>query len=183
MQQNDLWVFGYGSLLWRPGFEYVERRVATLQGFNRSFCMSSVHYRGTHAAPGLVLALDPDQSGECHGVGFKVAPDLADDTMAYLRERELISSAYVEQRHAITFQDGAVAEAVCYVMDQSHEQYFGGLSLEAQAAIIAQAVGSAGPNDEYLFNTVAHLVELGISDPDLEHLVKLVGETKLDVTS
>ena len=179
MQQNELWVFGYGSLLWRPGFEYVERRVATLLGFNRSFCMSSVHYRGTHAAPGLVLALDPDQSGKCQGVGFKVVPEMADETMAYLRERELISSAYVEQRHAITFNDGVKADAVCYVMDQSHEQYVGGLSLSAQATIIAHAVGPAGPNDEYLFNTVTHLVELGISDPDLEHLVELVSKKKV----
>ncbi|MCK4860522.1 MAG: gamma-glutamylcyclotransferase [Rhodobacteraceae bacterium] len=174
MQQNDLWVFGYGSLLWRPGFEFVERRVATLRGFNRSFCMSSVHYRGTHADPGLVLALDPDLKGECHGVGFRVAPELAADTMAYLRERELISSAYVEQTHSITFHGGGMTEAVCYVMDQSHEQYVGGLSIEEQAGIIAKATGSAGPNDEYLFNTVAHLVELGISDPDLERLVTLV---------
>lgn len=177
MQQNDLWIFGYGSLLWRPGFEYVERRVATLRGYNRSFCMSSIHYRGTHEVPGLVLALDPDHSGECHGVGFKVAPELAEETMAYLRERELISSAYVEKVHEITFKDGEMAEAVCYVMDQSHVQYSGGLSLEEQAIIIAKAVGSAGPNDEYLFNTVTHLVELGISDPDLEHLVKLVTKT------
>jgi cation transport protein ChaC len=174
MQQNDLWVFGYGSLLWRPGFEYVERRVATLRGFNRSFCMSSIHYRGTHADPGLVLALDPDHKGECHGVGFRVAPDLAADTMAYLRERELISSAYVEQTHPISFHGGGKAEAVCYVMDQSHEQYVGGMSIEEQAVIIAKATGSAGPNDEYLFNTVAHLMELGISDPELERLTALV---------
>ena len=178
MQQNDLWVFGYGSLLWRPGFAYVERRVATLRGFTRSFCMSSVHYRGTHADPGLVLALDPDHSGECRGVGFRVAPDLADDTMAYLRERELISSAYMEQRHPIAFHNGGEAEAVCYVMDQSHDQYQGGLSIEEQATIIAKATGSAGPNDEYLFNTVAHLVELEISDPELERLMVLVHEAR-----
>ena len=174
MQQNDLWVFGYGSLLWRPGFEYVERRVATLRGFNRSFCMSSIHYRGTSVIPGLVLALDADQQGECHGVGFRVAPDMAEDTMAYLRERELISSAYVEQIHSIAFHKGGAADAVCYVMDPSHEQYVGGLSIEEQAVIIAKAKGSAGPNDEYLFNTVAHLVELGISDPELERLMTLV---------
>lgn len=174
MQQNDLWVFGYGSLLWRPGFEYVERRVATLRGFNRSFCMSSVHYRGTHANPGLVLALDPDHQGECHGVGFRVAADLAADTMAYLRERELISSAYVEQTHSIAIHGGGEVEAICYVMDQTHAQYVGGISIEEQAVIIAKATGSAGPNDEYLFNTVAHLAELGISDPELERLVALV---------
>ena len=174
MQQNDLWVFGYGSLLWRTGFEYLECRVATLRGFNRSFCLTSIHYRGTSDAPGLVLALDPDHRGECHGVGFRVAADLAADTMAYLRERELVSSAYIEQTHPITFHGGGVADAVCYVIDQSHEQYAGGLSIEAQAVIIAKAAGSAGPNDEYLFNTAEHLTELGISDPELERLVALV---------
>lgn len=174
MHQNDLWVFGYGSLLWRPGFAFEERRVATLRGFNRSFCMSSVHYRGTETAPGLVLALDPHDIGECHGVGFRVAADAAADTMAYLRERELISSAYREERHQISFHKGGKAEAVCYVMDQSHTQYRGHLTIEQQAEIIADAVGSAGPNDEYLFNTVSHLVELGISDPELEKLVELV---------
>ena len=174
MQQNDLWIFGYGSLLWRPGFTYVEQRIATLRGVNRSFCMSSVHYRGTTEAPGLVLALDPDPVGECHGLGFRVAPEQADETLDYLRERELISSAYVEQRHSISFHDGGAAEAVCYVMDQSHAQYRGDLSIEEQAVIIADAAGSAGPNDEYLFNTVAHLTELGIADAELERLVALV---------
>jgi cation transport protein ChaC len=174
MQQNDLWVFGYGSLLWRPGFEYVERRVATLRGFNRSFCMRSIHYRGTQESPGLVLALDPHKTGECQGLGFRVGSELAAETMDYLRERELISSAYVEQTHPISLHEGDQVTAVCYVMDQSHDQYCGALSLETQAVIIARATGSAGPNDEYLFNTVEHLVELGISDPDLEKLVTLV---------
>lgn len=174
MQQQDFWVFGYGSLLWRPGFEYAERRLATLQGFSRSFCMSSVHYRGTAEAPGLVLALDADHVAECHGVGFRVLADQADEVLAYLRERELISSAYIEQRHKINFHEGGAAEAVCYVIDRTHEQYRGALSLVEQAEIIATAVGGAGPNVEYLVNTVAHLADLGIADTDLEHLAMLV---------
>lgn len=178
MQQNDLWVFGYGSLLWRTGFEYVDSKVATLRGFSRSFCMSSIHYRGTSDAPGLVLALDADKEAECQGVGFRVAPDLVQETMDYLRERELISLAYVEQTHEIDFQDGGSATAVCYVMDPAHPQYEGGLTLENQAAIIAVARGSAGPNDEYLFNTAAHLIELGILDPDMEYLSALVIQAK-----
>ena len=136
--------------------------------------MSSVHYRGTAESPGLVLALDPDPVGECHGLGFRVAPDHADETLDYLRERELISSAYIEQCHPISFHDGGKAKAVCYVMDQTHAQYRGDLSIEEQAVIIADAAGSAGPNDEYLFNTVTHLIELGISDTELERLVALV---------
>lgn len=174
MRQQGFWVFGYGSLLWKPGFVYEERRLASLSGFARSFCMRSIHHRGTDENPGLVLALDPDLSAVCHGVGFKVAEDIADETLAYLRERELVSSAYVEQRHDIEFHDGGHAEALCYVMDQSHVQYCGDLTLETQAEIIAKAVGGMGPNDEYLFNTVAQLHELGIADDDLDALAQMV---------
>lgn len=179
MQSSDFWVFGYGSLLWKPGFEFVERRLATLDGFSRSFCMSSIHYRGTESAPGLVLALDPEDGCECHGVGFRVAAEVAADVMAYLRARELISSAYLEQRHEIQFRDGGTAEAVCYVINRDHTQYVGGLSLTEQAAIISKASGSAGPNSDYLHNTVAHLGELGIADAELEQLATLVGEAAI----
>lgn len=174
MRQQGFWVFGYGSLLWKPGFEYEERRLATLGGFARSFCMRSIHHRGTDAEPGLVLALDPHAGAECHGVGFKVPDVQADQTLAYLRERELVSSAYVEQHHDIAFHDGGRAEALCYVMDQTHVQYCGGLSLATQAEIIAKAVGGMGRNDEYLFNTVAQLHELGIADDDLDALAQMV---------
>lgn len=174
MQDGEFWVFGYGSLLWKPGFEFVERRLATLHGFSRSFCMKSIHYRGTETDPGLVLALDPEDGCECHGLGFRVAEEIAADTLAYLRERELISSAYLEQRHEIRFRDGSAAKAVCYVINRDHVQYAGGLSLEAQADIIARAKGSAGPNTDYLHNTVAHLGELGIADLELEQLSAIV---------
>jgi cation transport protein ChaC len=98
----------------------------------------------------------------------------ADATLAYLRERELISSAYLEERHSVTLSHGASVEAVAYVVDTGHVQYCGGLPLETQAEIIARAVGGRGPNTEYLYNTVAHLAELGIADPDLEWLVARV---------
>ncbi len=173
---ESFWVFGYGSLLWRPGFEYVEKRVATLHGFHRSFCMTSLHYRGTEETPGLVLALDPAEGAICQGLGFLVAAEIADETLEYLRERELISYAYFEQNNKIEFNDGDSAEALCYIIDRGHEQYAGALELDRQADIIARASGSAGPNSEYLFNTFSHMQELGISDPDMEHLVKLVKE-------
>ena len=172
--ERDLWVFGYGSLLWKTGFEYAERRLATLHGFSRSFCMSSVHYRGTPEAPGLVLALDPDPDMACQGVAFRVEQKLADTTLAYLRERELISSAYVEQFHPVSFHSGGQADAVCYVINRDHPQYRGGLTLDQQADIIARAQGSTGKNWEYLLNTVAHLDEMQISDPDLTLLAEKV---------
>ncbi|WP_416916470.1 MAG: gamma-glutamylcyclotransferase [Roseicyclus sp.] len=171
---NDLWVFGYGSLLWDPGFPVAETRVARLLDWHRSFCMSSIHHRGTPEAPGLVLALDFKPGAVCHGIAFRVAAPHADDTLAYLRERELISSAYLETRQRVVFADGGAQEDVLtYVIDPAHEQYCT-LTLEEQAQIIARAVGGRGPNDAYLKNTALHLHELGLPDPDLDWLVARV---------
>lgn len=171
---NSLWVFGYGSLLWEPGFAYQERVQARLSGWHRSFCMRSIHHRGTVDRPGLVLALDKAEQGHCDGVAFAVAPADRDQTLIYLRERELVSSAYLEKILPISLTDGRTVEAVSYVIDPDHVQYCGGLGLAEQAAIIAQAVGGRGPNTEYLWNTAAHLAELGIADPDLDWLAERV---------
>ncbi|MDR9395184.1 gamma-glutamylcyclotransferase [Roseovarius sp. SYSU LYC5161] len=171
-----MWVFGYGSLVWNPGFEAAERVLATLPGYHRSFCMRSVHHRGTDADPGLVLALDAAGGAKCRGVGFSVPPERTDAVLGYLRERELISSAYLEQVLDIELDDGRRVEAVTYVVDPAHVQYCGGMPLEEQARIIARAHGGRGPNTEYLFNTAAHLGDLGISDDELDWLVRRVGE-------
>ena len=171
---DGFWVFGYGSLIWKPGFAFVERRRARLPGFRRAFCMASVHYRGTPEAPGLVLALDADTGAECGGVAYRVAAEAGEATLAYLRERELVSYAYREERHPVTVEGGAEVEAVCYVIDRAHPQYRGGLGLEDQAAVIARAVGPMGPNAEYLANTVEGLAALGIVDPELDRLHALV---------
>ncbi|MXU64258.1 gamma-glutamylcyclotransferase [Oceanomicrobium pacificus] len=171
---DGFWVFGYGSLIWRPGFAYAEREIALLTGYHRSFCMRSIHYRGTAEAPGLVLALDPEAGATCQGVAYRVAEPEAEAALAYLRARELVSDAYRETRAAVTLASGAEVEAVCYVMDTAHDQYAGRLPLEDQAEIICRAHGSAGPNHEYLSNTVASLEGLGISDPDLHRLRDLV---------
>ncbi len=162
----SLWVFGYASLLWNPGFDVAEQAQARLHGFARSFCMYSIHHRGTEEAPGLVLALDAQEGAFCDGLALRAAPGTEEATLAYLRERELISSAYLEQRLDVTLQDGRQIETVAYVIDPNHVQYCH-LSLEEQAQIIATATGGRGRNTEYLYNTAAHLTELGIPDPDL----------------
>jgi glutathione-specific gamma-glutamylcyclotransferase len=169
-----MWVFGYGSLLWNPGFPVAQRVVATLPGYARSFCMRSIHHRGTVTDPGLVLALDEHSGANCEGVAFAVAAGHEDKTLAMLRERELISSAYVEKNLTVNPVKGAPIVAVTYVIDADHVQYCGGLPLEEQAQIIANAVGGRGPNDEYLYNTTAHLAEIGLHDPDLEWLTSRV---------
>jgi len=169
-----MWVFGYGSLLWNPGFEYVETQLAHLPDYHRSFCMRSIHHRGTVADPGLVLALDYTQGARCDGMAFRVADACVDETLAYLRERELVSSAYLEKELDITLADGRVLAAVTYVIDPDHDQYCGDLPLDEQARIIAHAVGGRGPNWVYLCNTASHLDGLGINDADLQWLVDQV---------
>jgi len=170
----DLWVFGYGSLLWNPGFDHVESVLATLRGYHRSFCMRSIHHRGTVAAPGLVLALDAAEGAHCRGLVFRVAPAAHDQTLSYLRERELISSAYLEARLPVRLDDGREVPAVTFVIDPDHAQYCGGLPLDEQAEIIARATGGRGPNRDYLFNTADHLADLGIEDGELSWLARVV---------
>jgi cation transport protein ChaC len=174
MRNTDLWVFGYGSLMWEPGFSWSARHLARLDGFRRSFCMRSIHHRGTVEAPGLVLALDEDRAAACSGVAYSVPGEIADETLEYLRARELISSAYLETQQEIILGAGDRVRAVTYVIDRDHDQYCGGLDLDEQARIIARAVGGRGPNTEYLWNTAAHLRDLGIEDAELSWLAEKV---------
>ncbi|MDA8587247.1 gamma-glutamylcyclotransferase [Rhodobacteraceae bacterium] len=174
LEQRPLWVFGYASLLWNPGFPVAEQRLATLQGYHRSFCMRSIHHRGTEEAPGLVLALDARLDAECHGLALRVEDGSEVATVAYLRERELISSAYVERLVPLTLENGETVTALAYVIDADHVQYVADLSLEEQAQIITHAVGGRGPNPEYLWNTADHLRTLGVEDTDLDWLSERV---------
>lgn len=169
-----LWVFGYGSLMWNPEFPFQERVLATLSGYHRSFCMWSIHHRGSVEHPGLVLALDPAVQAQCHGLAFSVAPAHREKTLAELRERELVSSAYLEIWHDVDLTDGRTVNAVAYIVDTDHVQYTGALPLERQAEVISTAVGGRGPNAEYLYNTASHLRELGIEDADLDWLTARV---------
>ncbi|MFY2825656.1 gamma-glutamylcyclotransferase [Ruegeria sp. MALMAid1280] len=169
-----MWVFGYGSLLWNPGFPVARSERATLNGYARSFCMSSIHHRGTEDHPGLVLALDEQADAHCKGLALAVEAGHEERTLHELRERELISSAYVEKMLDVHLNSGEVVTAVTYVIDADHVQYCGGMPLEEQAQIIAHAVGGRGPNTEYLYNTAEHLAEIDLRDPDLEWLAQRV---------
>lgn len=168
-----LWVFGYGSLLWNPGFTPVRRVKARLPDYHRSFCMLSIHHRGSEEDPGLVLALDAQKGGQCTGVAFEVAPDEETSVLTMLRERELISSAYYEDTVDLICDDGEIISALAYIINPDHVQYCQ-FDLEKQAQMIAHAVGGRGPNTEYLFNTADHLTEMGIRDDDMAWLVQRV---------
>jgi cation transport protein ChaC len=185
VNDNGFWVFGYGSLMWKPGFDVAEARMARLDGYRRAFALTSVHYRGTPEFPGLVLGLDWQPASHCTGMALRIGADQADEVRHYLAERELVSRAYFEVRHKITLLcpgtdsgPGAseTVDAICYILDRTHPQYSGGMALEEQAAIIGKACGPTGSNCDYLFNTVSHLRELGVEDPELFALEQMVRE-------
>ena len=172
---TDLWIFGYGSLMWRPGFAYAEAALAVIGGYNRSFCIFSVHHRGTGPRPGLVLGLD--RGGTSHGMAYRIEPVHARPTLTYLRDREQVTGVYREVVSPVTLLDGTHrhVDAVCYVAERAHPQYAGGLPLSTQAAIIRGAHGISGPNTEYAVNTVHRLRAMGVHDPGLERLTVLLG--------
>jgi len=172
--ENGIWVFGYGSLIWNPGFAFEAKQRATLTGFNRAFCLWSIHYRGNEQQPGLVLGLDPSHGASCEGVAYFVPPDAAETVHLYLRKRELVSYAYHERIETLDLEDGQKVQAICYIVDPVHSQYAGGLSLAEQAQVIKIAKGSAGENLEYLQNTAAHLDELGIIDLQMRSLLNMI---------
>jgi glutathione-specific gamma-glutamylcyclotransferase len=167
---SDLWVFGYGSLMWRPGFAYDEIRPAVLTGYRRSFCIYSVHHRGTARRPGLVLGLD--RGGQCHGLAFKVDQSRVPQTLAYLRAREQVNGVYRET--AVTLDTGVGTDrisALAYIAERDHPSYAGRLPLAKQADLIRAASGLSGSNLEYLASTLDHLTALNLRERELERLM------------
>lgn len=172
---DALWVFGYGSLMWRPGFDYAEARRARLGGYRRALCVRSFVHRGTPERPGLVLGLD--RGGSCVGRAFRIDADKAEATLAYLREREQVTGVYLERRVRLHLDDGRHATAVAYVADRQHEQYAGALDAAHAAEIVRGAKGISGINTDYVINTVDHLRELAIRDHWLEHVARLLTQS------
>lgn len=169
---SDGWVFGYGSLMWRPGFPFVERSPAVIHGRRRAFCIYSVHHRGTPERPGLVLGLAP--GGSTRGAAFRVAAADWPDVHAYLREREQPTETYIEASARVRLADGRAARALVFLSDRGHPQWAGALSLERQAQLIAGASGLSGRNIEYLRDLVDHLRADGVADTSMERLLAQV---------
>ena len=175
MTENDAhWVFGYGSLMWRPGFPYLEREAATLHGRRRAFCIYSVHHRGTPERRGLVLGLAA--GGATRGMAYRVAGEHWDETYAYLREREQPTETYVEARAGVRLADGRRVSALTFLSDRAHPQWAGALSLDHQADLIAGASGLSGRNVDYLADLVEHLRDARIRDRAMEKLLAMVLE-------
>ncbi|AJY47494.1 gamma-glutamylcyclotransferase [Martelella endophytica] len=169
---DEFWVFGYGSLMWNPGFKSHRRVHARLSGYHRSLCIRSFVHRGTAEAPGLVLGLD--RGGFCEGLAFAVKGNDEDTVMAYLRERELVTNVYRELVLPVRLPSGEHVPAVCYVVDRAHAQYAGAVDVEKAATIVKNAHGQAGPNRDYVLNTARHLREMDIEDAALEAVAALL---------
>jgi len=172
---GNLYVFGYGSLIWKPGFTHAGLHPALLRGFHRRFCLWSRRYRGTPAAPGLVLGLD--RGGACRGVAFRVPRAEAAAVLAYLDAREIPPGEDVYERRLLPVrlldQPGRQVHAIAYVANRAHPSYCRPCPVTAATAI-AQGVGEAGPNRDYLLNTVAHLGAMGVRDAGLERIAALL---------
>ncbi|MGE3245291.1 MAG: gamma-glutamylcyclotransferase [Beijerinckiaceae bacterium] len=171
---GERWVFGYGSLMWRPGFAYAEKRHARIRGYRRSLCIYSHVHRGTPESPGLVLGLD--RGGACRGIAFRVEEADWPQTLAYLREREQATSVYLETSHTLVFDDGSVRRGIAYTVDRKHIQYAGRLTVDDMLPFVIQGIGQSGPNPEYVLNTYAHLCELGVRDDALARLAERLKE-------
>jgi cation transport protein ChaC len=169
---GDLWVFGYGSLMWRPGFDFVERVEARLIGAHRALCVYSFVHRGTPERPGLVLGLD--RGGACRGVAFRIAADKRTDTVAYLRAREQVTMVYREFVRAIRLKSepARTVSALCYMVDRSHPQYAGRLTLDQQLHHVRHGHGKSGHNRDYVISTVDALEALGYRESDLHLLAE-----------
>lgn len=170
--EADRWVFGYGSLMWRPGFAFAERRRATLSGRRRAFCIHSVHHRGTPERSGLVLGLAP--GGSVRGAAYRVRSAAWPEVYAYLREREQPTETYYEAWRAVRLDDGRRVEALVFLSDTKHPQWAGLLPLEDQARRIAGASGLSGRNSDYLRDLVDHLHALEVRDPAMDALLARV---------
>jgi cation transport protein ChaC len=168
--RDDLWVFGYGSLMWNPGFSFVERVPARLIGLHRALCVYSFVHRGTPDRPGLVLGLD--RGGMCRGIAFRVEAAKRVATIDYLRAREQVTSVYLETVRRVELEEAARrrVDAVCFIVDRSHVQYAGRLTVDECVHHVRQGHGRSGANRDYVLETVHALEGLGYRETEL-HLI------------
>jgi len=169
MKTPNRWVFGYGSLIWNPGFAYLRSEKAMLRGAHRSLSIYSFRHRGTPDRPGLVFGLS--RGGSCLGVAFEVAPESWNRTFDYLQEREQDRGVYREAWRTIDLADGTRVRALAYVVNEKHPQYAGRLDIAEQVRLIGRSSGESGRNTEYVRNTAQHLLALGIRDRSLLEII------------
>jgi cation transport protein ChaC len=176
LSKSDLWVFGYGSLMWRPGFDFIEQVPARLIGEHRALCVYSFDHRGTPEKPGLVLGLD--RGGACRGIAFRVRGELRQATIEYLRSREQTTHVYREVMRSVWLDNEARGRvsALAYVVDRGHVQYAGRLTLAEQLHYVRQGHGRSGDNRDYVLSTIKSIEAQGFRDPQLHQLAAMLHE-------
>ena len=168
---QDVWIFGYGSLIWNPAIHFERKDIMTIYGFHRKFCLKTYLGRGNKEAPGLVLGLD--HGGSCRGIAFKIPAKIAAHELEIIWRREMLSGSYIPKWLNGKIK-GISVKALGFVINKQEDRYIGDLTDVETAALISKASGFLGTCSEYLINTSEHLEDLGIPDKKLSHLVKLL---------
>src|SRR5262245_29933698 len=167
--RGDLWIFGYGSLMWSPYFEYAERRTGLIHGYHRALCILSRRYRGTPRKPGLVMGLC--SGGSCWGMAFRVLGANSKKVLDALWKREMLNRVYRPRFVPVTLRGGRRVRALAFIAETDHQQYVGELDLDGRARLVAQGVGQRGHCVDYIRNTLEHMRELGVHDPHLARVL------------
>lgn len=167
---GDLWVFGYGSLMWSPGFPYEEKALARVHGYHRALCILSTRYRGTHRRPGLVVGLC--QGGSCWGMAFRVEARRVAATLRRLWHREMPRRVYEPRLVRTRLGRRRHVQALAFLADPDHPFYVRELDLHGRARLVAQGIGQRGPCVDYIRNTLDHMHEVGVRDPHLERILQ-----------
>jgi cation transport protein ChaC len=175
--RGDLWVFGYGSLMWAPEFSYAERKTGRVHGYHRALCILSSRYRGTPDKPGLVMGLCP--GGSCWGMAFRVQAGYAKDVLDALWKREMLNNVYVPKLVPVSLAGNQRVHALAFTADTKHRQFVDELDVQGRARLVAQGHGQRGRCVDYIRNTLDHMRELGVHDP---HLARILA-TALDLTT
>ena len=170
LPRGDLWVFGYGSLMWSPGFPYKDRSVGLLRGYHRALCILSTRYRGTHRQPGLVMGLC--RGGSCWGMAFRVPAARVAVALARLWSREMPRRVYQARLVPVRISRGRKVRALAFIADPGHAQYTRELDLQSRAQLVAQGVGERGRCTDYIRHTLEHMYELGVTDPHLARVLE-----------
>lgn len=168
--RGDLWVFGYGSLMWSPHFRFREKSVGLLHGYHRALCIRSARYRGTPAKPGLVLGLC--RGGSCWGMAFRVATPRVSAVLDYLWRREMSRRVYMPKLVRLQVSRGRRVHALAFLADPQHPQFARELDLRSRAQLVVQGFGERGSCTDYVRRTLEHMYELGLTDPHLARVLE-----------
>ena len=177
LPRGDLWIFGYGSLMWSPGFRYAEKKTALARGYHRALCILSSRYRGTPEKPGLVMGLC--RGGSCWGMVFRVPAARVPRVLATLWKREMLNKVYKPTLIRVTAaprrRRGPVqrVRALAFVADTAHRQFVKELDLHGRARLVAQGIGQRGRCVDYIRNTLEHMLALGVNDQHLARVLDL----------